>query len=240
MGLSLAVLALSGSGCASVSVREVARRSDAVSAPQRIFVRDFRVEGGAFDFASEPDTAQRREALAHALTLDLVGRLRHFVAPAWRLPDAKLPPPPGWLVWGQIDRVEVGNLPLRVGIGFGTGGTKLETTFWIYDLAEVRTGSANPFLVMRTTGGSGAEPGLVTLPVGGMPAPPLFAYQVGSKTWSEHRKGTGQDTDRTARMIAAAISDELAARGVIPPGQRLRPKRGWRSSFEVPENLMRN
>ena len=235
-------LAVLSAGCASVSVREVERRParDGMGPPQRIFVRDFETGLGRFDSAEEADTPERRAGLARELTTDLVGRLRHYVAPAWRLGDAALPPPPGWLVWGRIDRVEAGSLPLRVGVGFGSGGTKLETTVWVYDLESVRRGDERPFLTWHTTGGSGAEPGLITLPVGGLPAPPLFAYKVGSKTWSETRKGTGQDTDRTARMIAAALSEELAARGWIPPGQRLRAKRDWRSGLELPENLLRN
>lgn len=203
-------------------------------------MRDFQVDTARFDFGGAADTPAAREAVARGLTMDLVGRLRHYVAPAWRLSDATLPPPPGWLVWGRIDRVEAGSLPLRIGLGFGSGGTKLETTFWLYDLAQIRAGEETPFLEMRTTGGSGAEPGLITMPLTGLPAPPLFAYRVGSKVWSESGKGTGQDTDRTARMITAAISEELVARRLIPPGQRLRSKRNWRSSFEVPENVMRN
>ena len=71
-------------------------------------------------------------------------------------------------------------------------------------------------------------------------APPLLAYRVGSKTWSEAKKGTDQDARRTARMVAAVLSEELVARGWMPPGQKLRVKRDWASSFEIPENLLRN
>ena len=229
LALSGALL-LIGGGCASVSVREPARNPGAESGtpPGRLFVRDF---------LASPETDP---ALPPALTRQIVERARGYVLPAWRLRDARLPEPPGWLVWGRIERVDPGNFPLRLGIGFGGGRSRLETTVWVYDLGAVRAGAAEPFLVFRTSGGSGAEPGLVTVPLTGVPPPPLLAYRVGSKTWSEVRKGTDQDARRTARMIAAVLSEELVARGWMPPGQKLRVKRDWASSFEIPENLLRN
>jgi hypothetical protein len=44
------------------------------------------------------------------------------------------------------------------------------------------------------------------------------------------------DTARTARMIAAALSEYLARRGFIPKSSELKAKRDWRDSFTIPQH----
>ena len=63
-----------------------------------------------------------------------------------------------WFVRGEFKTVCQGSRLLRSAIGFGAGGTKIETHVEVYDLAS---NSATPFLTFSTTGGSGAEPGAI-------------------------------------------------------------------------------
>jgi len=146
-------------GCASVSVGNIhPKGTPPKSLPERIYVREFiapydvfrvnRGGGQLLDFVK----AERR-----ALALSLVAQLSKHVAPAEILPEDK-PYPRGnfWVLEGVYDRVDQGSRALRIGIGFGAGGTKMETRAVFSSLSS---GKPAPFLSLLTTGGSGVSPG---------------------------------------------------------------------------------
>jgi hypothetical protein len=119
-----------------------------------------------------------------------------------------------WLVTGQFTTVNQGSRFLRGAIGFGAGGTKLETRVQVYDLAQ-NTGV--PFLTFSTTGGSGAEPGAILA----FSTDPL-AIAIGGVSGVAH--GLSEDTARTAREITAKFSDYMYKRGWITEDQWIKPK----------------
>jgi hypothetical protein len=104
---------------------------------------------------------------------------------------------------------------LRSAIGFGAGGTKVETRVEVYDLSQ---NSGTPFLTFSTTGGSGSEPGAIL----GLSADPL-QIAIGGVTGAAH--GLSDDTRRTAREITAEFSNYMYQRGWIPEDQWIKPKR---------------
>jgi hypothetical protein len=86
--------------------------------------------------------------------------LSHRLIPA--VPTTKeqgFQPENAWLIRGEFTKVNQGSRLLRGAIGFGAGGTKVETNIYVYDLNQ---NSNTPFLTFSTTGGSNAEPGAVT------------------------------------------------------------------------------
>lgn len=114
-----------------------------------------------------------------------------------------------WIVSGKLTRVAEGNRLLRMGIGLGVGGTKMET------LVEVRSGvRSTPFLRFGTTGGSNATPGAATMPIPFSSAPIAI--------WNA-KDGVTADAARTARMISAAIAEHMAENGWLQ-GEYRKPK----------------
>jgi len=117
-------------------------------------------------------------------------------------------------VRGEFVKVQQGSRLLRSAVGFGAGGTKLETRVEVYDLAQ---NSTTPFLTFSTTGGSGAEPGAILA----VSADPL-QIAIGGVTGAAH--GLSEDTKRTAREITAEFSDYMYKRGWISEDQWIKPK----------------
>jgi hypothetical protein len=92
-------------------------------------------------------------------------------------------------VTGQFTYVEQGSRALRAVVGMGAGGTKVETTVRLYDLS---VSSSKPVVTFNTTGGSNAQPGVITgggLNAGGLSSGVLNVY------------GLDDDLKRTAREI---------------------------------------
>jgi len=220
----LSALVVLFSGCASVSVYESGRfqAGAPTAAPEKIFVREFASPDRAFRVDRDGRDlrefqAGKRERLMNAI----VKRLSEHVAPAEPLALAS-PAPQGnyWLLEGRFDEVSQGSRLLRAGIGFGAGATKLETTSILYSL-----GGAEParMLVVRTTGGSGAEPGAVAgfnpLTMAFVPVGMALNAATGA------RGGLTMDTSRTAREIVASINEFAHSQDLIPEKKRLRPKR---------------
>jgi hypothetical protein len=119
-----------------------------------------------------------------------------------------------WIIEGDFVRVNQGSRLLRSAIGFGAGGTKVETRVRVYRLG---TNDGTPFLTFGTTGGSGAEPGAII----GMSTDPL-QLAVGAVSGAAH--GLSEDTKRTARMITAELSDYMYHHGWIGQDQWIEPK----------------
>ena len=78
------------------------------------------------------------------------------IAPTEEVPNPL--PKSGLLVTGEFVTVKQGSRALRMGIGFGAGGTKVETKVRLFDLAQSAT---DPIATFTTTGGSNAQPGWI-------------------------------------------------------------------------------
>jgi hypothetical protein len=207
----LAVMLLAA-GCSSVSVHPdpvppTATHAQA-EAPRKIIVEDFSFAGA--DVRADRDGKELEDFkqkvnndLTHALSKSIV-KLGLPVEICKRKEDT-FSPQPAWLIRGRYLRVYQGSRALRGFVGFGAGGTKVETAVAVYDLS---VSTQVPIFTFETTGGSGAEPGglLAINPVG---------FVVG--TAGKSVKGLSDDTKRTARMISAYLSEALFKQGYILP-----------------------
>jgi hypothetical protein len=194
------------SSCASVSVREVSAKPGAEK-PKRIYVAPFAVlASGVKENPARRNPGQlgaEAQRILQAYTVQEVGKLG---IPTLALAGGTKAPADGWVVTGTITRLAEGNRLLRMSIGLGAGGTKMETRVAV--LAATR-----PILDFATSGGSNATPGGLTnpIPFSGVPTAILKAND-----------GVTDDAARTSRMIAGTIGRNLA-------------ERGWISSAAVPE-----
>ena len=118
---------------------------------------------------------------------------------------------PTLVISGQLTKVNQGSRALRVVVGLGAGGTKMETAVQVYDPAAP---GHEPALVFRTTGGSGAKPGVF---VGAASTGPAAFVGLSLNVVGGSQAGVTEDTCRTARMITAYLSEDLAQRGYLDP-----------------------
>jgi hypothetical protein len=225
-------------GCASVSVANISPKgTPPKKLPTKIYVQEFiapfdnfRVDRSGDKFAS----FLRNER--HTLALTLVKQLTKYIAPAELLPTgAPLPHGNFWLVHGIYDRVNQGSRLLRIGIGFGAGGTKMETHVQIADLSSYQP---NIFLTMMTTGGSGMAPGAWA-----SFTPALAFYWPGAlaNAGGGALGGLSTDRSRTAREITATLSEYCFQHGLISERRTRRPKRlGLLPFFQRPELVVPN
>ena len=219
-GLPLAFMLLALTGCASISVQPHSENSARAAAPKTIYVAEFGTAHG--DFRVDREDADLRDfktnlqaLLQTAMARDLSKRL--IPAQDTRHPEA-LPLEDSWLVRGEFTRVYQGSRLLRGTIGFGLGGTKLETKVQVYDLDSH---DAQPFLTFRTTGGSNAEPGAIT----GIATDPLtlgVGLVVSGAGGIAH--GLSEDSARTAREITAMLSDYMFRHGMVDADKWVHPK----------------
>ena len=216
------------SGCASVSVGNVHPKGVPPSRlPERIYVQEllapvenFRVDRKEKDLSTF--ILSERKAMAH----DLCGQLTKYIAPASILPEGtRLPRGNYWLVRGVYDRVNQGSRALRIAVGFGAGGTKLETRIQFADLHGEKP---TTFLSLLSTGGSGIAPGAwaAFTPVGAFYWPGAIANAGGASMG-----GLSVDRKRTAREITAALSEYCFQNGLIPERRTRRPKKLGRLPF---------
>ena len=210
------VAALALVSCASVSVEE---GTDSVrqKMPELIYVTDFTTAHCDYqvDRTGRELTDFKKNLqlmLKTATVADLTDRLVPAVAETSR---NRFRSRNAWLVCGRFKTVKQGSRLLRSAIGFGAGGTKVETSVEVYDLAE---DPGTPFLTFTTSGGSNSEPGAIlaftTDPV---------QLAIGGVSGAAH--GLSEDTQRTAREITAELSDYMHTRGWISDGQWIKPKR---------------
>ncbi|MFZ4693857.1 MAG: DUF4410 domain-containing protein [Verrucomicrobiia bacterium] len=213
--ISFAIPLLLG-GCASVSVTRVRHDAPekAATRPSVIYVQPFAIDQGEFNVDRVADElAQFKKDLATVMQDYLVALAQKHLGVTARAVSAYPKGETGWLITGHFTRVNQGSRALRMVIGFGAGGTKMETAVRVDDLGP------NPdrrFLNFETTGGSGAEPGAIT---GGG----LSGVAVSAATGVG--KGVSEDCARTAKMIIATLSEYMALQGWILPEDALVPKR---------------
>ena len=196
------------SGCASVSVRPKHDKLRGSSNPDAFLVEDFHVDEATMRVDRTGEELRRfKQDLESQLSEDTTQALKGLGRPVGRTRDAKVHEvsrQSAWLVKGRVTSVEQGSRMLRSLIGFGAGRTKMETEVEIYDLTQSDRGAA---LMFQTSGGSGAEPGAL------ISINPVMMVIKGTLTATN--TGLRADSRRTARMIAAYISEALAAQGFL-------------------------
>lgn len=200
--------------CASVSVKNVAQDTSGrpKALPTHIYVQPFSIEGTrAKESFARKNKGQLKLEQQQLLTHYLVQEFSKNIAPASAMGSTQVSARDAWLVSGRITRVAEGSRFLRMGVGLGFGGTKMET-----DVEVKRMPATNaPFLCFRTSGGSNAMPGAATNPIPFSSAPTALLHI---------NEGTTDDSARTARVITALIADYLAKHGISTPNTLPRPK----------------
>ncbi len=213
--LAAALAASLLSGCASVSLVQRDWKVTPVPVPEVICVRPFTAELGAakVDRDGAELDAFAREFGAEAAGR-LVERLGKHVGPAKVIGvSERVTNPRHWILEGRFVRMKQGSRALRSIVGFGLGGTRLETVVDIYRIDP--RGRRQALAHFQTTGGSNAEPGaLFSSPLGLVPRLAVSATA----------SGLAADARRTSRMITAAIAEKLASQGVKLAGRPLRAK----------------
>jgi len=212
LGLGLAAAL---AGCASVSVKQGTDMA-VPQMPQQIFVAGFDTTVGVWNVdPSNGDLGEFQQNLQNMLAAGIASDIsdKLNVPTSQTSNPGMLSSQNAWLVTGEFIRVNQGSRALRAVVGFGAGGTKLETVVKIYDLQNGY--SQRLFLTFTTEGGSGAMPGAIAS--GG----PLGAAVKGA---AGAAKGLTQDTSRTARMITAEISQYMYQNQFIPKSMVLQVK----------------
>lgn len=123
---------------------------------------------------------------------------------------------PAWLVTGEFTRINQGSRALRVVVGMGAGGTKMETRVKVTEIPSGREVCA-----FRTTGGSNITSGIITS-YGPVTVASAGTTLIGAIMTGGH--GVTEDTARTAKMISDYVSLKLADRGAIPRDKARPPK----------------
>ncbi len=202
--------------CASISVDD-GTESVRQHKPQLIYVMNFSTQHSDFEVDRKGDAlADFKRNLQLMLRTGVVADLTDKLVPA--VAETKMNNtrnPKSWLVRGEFITVKQGSRLLRSAIGFGAGGTKLETHVEVYDLAQ---DPGTPFLTFTTSGGSNAEPGAILA----LTADPL-QIAIGGVSGAAH--GLSEDAARTAREITAELSSYMYNRGWISADQVIEPKR---------------
>jgi hypothetical protein len=211
-GLAAVVLA----GCASVSVKEDKWSQEKLVLPKRVYVKDYDVPAAvlAVDRSGE-DLEKFREVTSKNFTAELCERMTKRIAPAVPLVEGVRPEPGSWVVEGRFLRLNQGSRLLRSLVGLGAGGTKMDAQTTVSAVGA--RGAKKTIAEIETTGGSNAEPGMLTFPTpigGGIRAVLSLA-----------KTGVTADQRRTARMITAAMAEKLEVQGYDLPGKKEKTKR---------------
>jgi hypothetical protein len=208
--------ALAFSACASVTVKDVdsSQGRKPTAAPKTYYVVPFSTAGANVkEHPMRKNPGQLANEVQSLIASNLVSEISSTLGPARLVKSPSAAGRNGWLVTGDITRMNEGSRILRMAIGLGAGGTKLETRVRVTNLPS----SNPPFLSFHTTGGSGAEPGAATNPIPFSSAPTAL---LAAKT------GITDDANRTARMITAAIADYEVQRGWLAAEKVKKPKTG--------------
>lgn len=221
------------SSCASISVHKVVstKKNTPAEPPKEIFILPFTDTDTHFRVGRvDRDLHDFRADLKANMTSELVERIPTYVAPARIVSsNTEMPRGPYWLVTGRFLRVNQGSRLLRSTVGFGAGGTKLETEVVIYNLSRQQP---REFLRFQTTGGSNISQGIsgiLTLPFSGpMALTSLFNVLDGA------RSGVTFDTRRTAREITASLSAYLRENHMKTDREQLTPKSLGKLQINIP------
>jgi hypothetical protein len=209
--------------CASVSLKkaEQLKATPPTRPPEKIFVKPFSFYEPALRVDRSGKVLEEfKYNMQEKFTRNLVKRLSRSVAPAEAV-AATAPLPRGnyWLVTGRFDKVNQGSRIMRSVIGFGIGGTKLDTSVVIYDLSG-RT--KTPLLLIETTGGSNASPGAIGSV--GYFVSGVTALGSVANLLEGVRSGITFDIVRTTREVTATAGEYLYQQGAVKKNPD-RPKR---------------
>jgi len=214
--------------CASVSVQPTLATAFKKTKPMQIIVSDFTIPKTASIRVdrSGRELSEFENNLTAMLRQNLLKDLWTFGIPVRAIKQNEEEAlnqsrRNAWLITGAITRVNQGSRALRVIIGVGAGGTKLETNVRIFDLSVRGSAKSRSISEFKTTGGSNAVPGVV---FSAGPGAISSGVSAGVTAILCARDGVTEDTYRTARMIADYVSEELAARGAIPAGRGKKDK----------------
>lgn len=215
-GTSLALAAFMLAGCASVSVKEEKWSQERLALPKRIYVADYEVPAEALEVDRSGDELEEfRKQKAKNFNGEICERITKRIAPAVPLAKGVRLEKGSWIVEGRFLRVNQGSRLLRSIVGLGAGGTKMEVRTVVSEAGA--RGTKKKIAEIETTGGSNAEPGMLTFPTpigGGIRALVSLA-----------KTGVTADQQRTARMITAALAERLEAQGYALPGKKEKAKR---------------
>jgi Domain of unknown function (DUF4410) len=206
--------ALAFSACASVTVKNVdaSQGRKPTAAPKTYYVVPFSTAGANVkEHPMRKNPGQLANEVQSLISTSLVSEISSTLGPAKLVSSPTAAGRNGWLITGDITRINEGSRILRMAIGLGAGGTKVETRVRVTNLPA----SNQPFLSFNTTGGSGAEPGAATNPIPFSSAPTALLAM---------KTGITDDANRTGRMINAAIADYQVQRGWLAPEKVKKPK----------------
>jgi hypothetical protein len=214
--------------CASVSVRKLERLNGngPKTAPEKILVRPFTFHEPSLRVDRSGERLERfKYDLQERFTRNLVKRLPKYIAPAEPV-AATAPLPRGnyWLIEGRFERINQGSRLLRALVGFGVGGTKMDTTVLVYDLSGRKP---KPFLLIETTGGSNASPGAIGTAAYFVSG--VTALGSAANLLEGVRSGVTFDAARTSREVAASVGYYAREEQGLP--QTAPPKRLGQISY---------
>ena len=202
--------------CASVSVTNVItlENQPPVHTPPVIYIRPFEFEEGMVRVDREGQKLDEfQKTMQDEMTANLATRLRKYIAPAEGLPaGAVVPPGSNWVITGRFTRINQGSRALRSTVGFGSGGTKMETSVTVSDHSS---GEAKPFVLIQTTGGSNAMPGAIM---------GIIAWPMILNGGQGLVAGVSTDATRTSREISAALAQYLQKQGIQVATDAPKPK----------------
>jgi len=203
-------------GCASVSVKDDQWTKERLALPKRVYVKNYELPPEVLAVDRSGDELEAfRQATADNFTKELCERISKRIAPAMPLAAKTRPQKGDWVVEGRFLQVEQGSRLLRSLVGLGAGGTKMEARTIVSEVGA--RGTKKTIAEIETTGGSNAEPGLLTFPTpigGGIRAVLSLA-----------KTGVTADQRRTARMITAAMAEKLEKQGYRLRGKKEKAKR---------------
>jgi hypothetical protein len=221
-----AAAVLSVTSCSSVSVEKVRHVIPPQEGPKKspvgILVRPYKVTNQALRVDRESEELEQfKKELTERLAQQTVEALNQYVAPARVLAQGEaLPRGNFWLVTGEFQRVNQGSRALRSVVGFGAGGTKMDTVVRIYDLSQ---NEPCEFFNFETTGGSNLTQGV--LGILAFPASGPMAFMSLANVVDGVLSGVTFDTKRTGRETAAILSEYLHKRRALEGKKPIKPKR---------------
>ncbi len=198
--------------CASVSVKDAHEISATpIKMPEKIFVQKFSMDGAKVEIDKQgKELEEYKQAVVDLLHTRLVDRLPE-IAPVEEYKGGPLPTE-GWLIQGKFTWVNHGTKTARVLVGFGLGATKMETEV---EVTELDGGKARKFLMLKTTGGSNAEPGLA----GSLVTPGAGVSEAVAGSAAGAAITFPEDALRTAREIRNYLVDYIEDHDLAPNRQ---------------------
>jgi hypothetical protein len=235
LGVSTVVVAVAFlAGCAQTLVQPQSQTTMRLPKPGRVLVYDFavtpdevHVDQGVLhqvaDAASGTTISARDAALAHQVADrfadELVGRIQALGMPAMRAPRATRTTPGDLKIVGAFLDVDQGNRLQRLVIGFGVGGSQVDTETEVLQVADTGLRKVAQF---STHADSGEMPGAaVTMGAGAAASGGVTAAVAAANIAVSGVKGYRSDAERmagrSADKAAAYLGQLFAQQGWIAP-----------------------